>query len=261
MIPLAARKRTNKHNPPKQEPTYPTDLPDTLLEVYRRLYQGYGPQGWWPGDGPADVIIGAILTQAAAWTNVEMAIANLKEAGCWSLEAIDSQSEEALAGIIRPSGYFNAKARKLKAFARHLQVNHAGSLDQMLSQETGILRAELLSIHGIGPETADDIVLYAAGKPSFVIDSYTLRIVRRLGIARDEQTKSYDSCQALFHDNLPADAQLFNEYHALLDRHAKEACAKAPRCHRCCLRDLCATGQQASLADTAAASSGRNAAN
>ena len=221
-------------------------LPAVLLEVYRRLYQSYGPQGWWPGDGPLDVIIGAILTQAAAWTNVEIAIANLKEAGCWSLGAIDSRPEEALAVIIRPSGYFNAKARKLKAFASHIQVNHAGNLDKMLSQETGALRAELLSIHGIGPETADDIVLYAAGKPSFVIDSYTRRIVQRMGIAGDGQANSYESCQALFHDNLPADAPLFNEYHALLDRHAKESCAKIPRCPGCCLRDLCATGQSAS---------------
>jgi len=229
-----------------------TALPAVLLEVYRRLYQKYGPQGWWPGDGPLDVIIGAILTQAAAWTNVEIAIANLKEAGCWSLGAIDSRPEEALAAIIRPSGYFNAKARKLKAFASHVQANHAGNLDKMLSQEAGALRAELLSIHGIGPETADDIVLYAAGKPSFVIDSYTRRIVQRMGIAGDGQANSYESCQALFHDNLPADAPLFNEYHALLDRHAKEACAKTPRCHGCCLLDLCATGRQATAADSRA---------
>ena len=249
MIPLAARRRTKKLKSPVQTPSDAADLPAILLEVHRRLYQSYGPQGWWPGDGPADVIIGAILTQAAAWTNVEMAIANLKEAGCWSLEAIDNQPEEVLAEIIRPSGYFNAKARKLKAFARHLQVKHAGDLDKMLSQETVALRGELLSIHGIGPETADDIVLYAAGKPSFVIDSYTRRIVQRLGIAGEEPSKSYDSCQALFHDNLPADAPLFNEYHALLDRHAKEACAKTPRCHGCCLLDLCDTGKQALAAD------------
>ncbi len=249
MIPLAARRRTKKLKSPVQTPSDPADLPAILLEVHRRLYQSYGPQGWWPGDGPADVIIGAILTQAAAWTNVEMAIANLKEAGCWSLEAIDGQSEEVLAEIIRPSGYFNAKARKLKAFARHLQLNHAGDLNKMLSQETGPLRDELLSIHGIGPETADDIVLYAAGLPSFVIDSYTVRIIQRLGIAREKQTKSYDGCQAFFHDNLPADARLFNEYHALLDRHAKEACAKTPRCHGCCLLDLCDTGKQALAAD------------
>lgn len=242
---MEARIRAKKLQPATHTPPGTADLPAILLEVHRRLYRSYGPQGWWPGGGPLDVIIGAILTQAAAWTNVEMAITNMKSAGCWSLEAIDSQPEEALAAIIRPSGYFNAKARKLKAFASHLQVNHAGDLGKMLSQETGALRAELLSIHGIGPETADDIVLYAAGKPSFVIDSYTRRIVQRLGIAGEGQTNSYERCQALFHENLPADAPLFNEYHALLDRHAKEACVKTPRCLSCCLLDLCDTGRQA----------------
>jgi len=239
VIPLAARTRAKKLQSASR------DLPAILLEVHRRLLQSYGPQGWWPGDGPFDVIIGAILTQAAAWTNVEMAIANLKEAGCWSMEAIDSQTEEALGDIIRPSGYFNAKARKLKAFATHLRVNHAGDLHRMLSQETGPLRDELLSIHGIGPETADDIVLYAAGKPSFVIDTYTHRIVQRLGIAGDIPSNNYHRLQSVFHDNLPADASLFNEYHALLDRHAKEACAKTPRCEGCCLLDICETGKQA----------------
>ena len=193
-----------------------------------------------------DVIIGAILTQAAAWTNVEMAIANLKAAGCWSMEAIENMQEESLGVTIRPSGYFNAKARKLKAFASHLRLKHAGDLDRMLSQDIGVLRDELLSIHGIGPETADDIVLYAAGKPSFVIDTYTVRIVQRLGIAHEGKTKTYASFQALFQDNLPADAPMFSEYHALLDRHAKEACAKKPRCEGCCLLDMCDTGKQAS---------------
>jgi endonuclease-3 related protein len=214
-----------------------------LLEIYRRLYQRYGPQGWWPGDGPLDVVIGAILTQAAAWTNVELAIGNLKAAGCWSLEAIHHQPEGNLAAIIRPSGYFNAKARKLKAFARHVFRNHGGDLDVFLSQGMEKLRAELLSIHGVGPETADDILLYAAGKPSFVIDSYTRRIVQRVGIATKGRGHDYGACQTLFHDNLPGDAALFNEYHALLDRHAKEACGKVPRCAGCCLLDLCATGQ------------------
>ena len=219
------------------------DLAGLLLDVYRRLYQRYGPQGWWPGDGPVDVIIGAILTQAAAWTNVELAIANLKAVNCWSFEAIHQLPEDDLAAIIRPSGYFNAKARKLKAFARHIEVNYGGKLDDFLSRELAELRAELLSIHGIGPETADDIILYAASKPSFVIDTYTRRIVQRLGIVSEEQTRTYPSYQALFHDNLPGDVALFNEYHALLDRHAKEACAKVPRCSGCCLQALCATGQ------------------
>ncbi len=221
-----------------------------LLEIYRRLYRRYGPQGWWPGDGPLDVVIGAILTQAAAWSNVEAAIRELKRAGCWSLEEIRQRPEAELAEIIRPSGYFNAKARKLKAFASHIAQHYHGNLAAFLSRETDELREELLSIHGIGPETADDILLYAAAKPSFVIDAYTRRILQRLGIAPagtgrgDSPSRPrYAGYQALFHDNLPPDAPLFNEYHALLDRHAKETCAKVPRCPGCCLQDLCATGR------------------
>ena len=214
-----------------------------LKEIYRRLYQRYGPQGWWPGEGALDVVIGAILTQAAAWANVEMAMRNLKGAGCWSLEAIYLLPVEDLAKVIRPSGYFNAKARKLKAFAGHVVNRYGGDLAAFLGQEPEALRLELLSIHGIGPETADDILLYAAGKPSFVVDSYTRRIVERLGVIVQEQGDGYGAYQALFHDNLPHDALLFNEYHALLDRHAKEACAKTPRCEGCCLRDICATGR------------------
>ena len=214
-----------------------------LKEIYRRLYQRYGPQGWWPGEGPLDVVIGSILTQAAAWTNVEMAMRNLKEAGCWSLEAIHRLSDDDLAIVIRSSGYFNAKARKLKAFAAHVVTGYGGDLSAFLGQEKEPLRLELLSIHGIGPETADDILLYAAGRPSFVIDTYTRRIVQRVGVAVHERGDGYMAYQALFHDNLPHDAILFNEYHALLDLHAKEACAKTPHCEGCCLRDICATGR------------------
>ena len=218
-------------------------LPAVLADVYTLLHREYGPQGWWPGDGPLDVVFGAILTQAAAWTNVEMALANLKQAGCWSLEAVHLKPQDELAAIVRPSGYFNAKARKLKAFAAHVIANHSGDLERFLDQDMGPLREELLAIHGIGPETADDIILYAAGKPSFVIDSYTRRIVGRLGIAPRGMPDSYQAHQDLFHENLPPDARMFNEYHALLDRHAKDTCAKAPRCGGCCLVEMCATGR------------------
>ena len=219
------------------------ELAPLLEEIYRRLYRRYGPQGWWPGEGPLDVVIGAILTQAAAWTNVEMAMRNLTEAGCWSLEVIHRLPVEDLAIVIRPSGYFNAKARKLKAFAAHVVNRYGGDLSAFLDQELETLRVELLSIHGIGPETADDILLYAAGKPFFVVDAYTRRIVQRLGVIVQEKRYGYGAYQALFQDNLPDDALLFNEYHALLDRHAKEACTKTPRCEDCCLRDICATGR------------------
>ncbi len=216
---------------------------ELLMRVYHRLYRRYGPQGWWPGDGPLDVVIGAILTQSAAWNNVEKALQNLKDADCWSLESIDRCVQEELASIIRPSGYFNAKARKLKAFAHHVCHHYGGQLESFFNQETVELRAELLSIHGIGPETADDILVYAAGKPSFVIDAYTKRIMERMGLIESAKKTSYEECQSRFQESLPADAQLFNEYHALLDQHAKLACAKVPRCPDCCLQDLCLTGR------------------
>ena len=213
-----------------------------LQKVYRRLYTRYGPQGWWPGNGTFDVIVGAILTQAAAWTNVERGIASLKEADCWSWQAIYDRPVDDLAQIIRSCGYFNAKARKLKAFAQHVVERYDGNLAAMLGQDLPELREELLSIHGIGQETADDILVYAARKPSFVIDSYTRRILQRMDLIPREKAASYQACQALFHENLPGDATLFNEYHALLDRHAKEACVKVPKCQGCCLEDICATG-------------------
>ena len=214
-----------------------------LLEIYQRLYRAYGPQSWWPGDGPLDVVIGAILTQSAAWTNVERAIHSMKQADCWSLSAIHALPVEELAAIIRPSGYFNAKARKLKAFAGHVAQDYDGDLSALLDQDLEPLRRELLSIHGIGPETADDILVYGARKPSFVIDSYTRRIVYRVGLLPEHEKAAYQVYQKLFHDNLVADVTLFNEYHALLDHHAKVACAKVPLCSGCCLKDICATGK------------------
>ena len=221
----------------------PDGLASRLEKIYSLLYTRYGPQRWWPGDGPLDVVIGAILTQSTSWTNVEMALANLKDAGCWSLHAIHLKPQDELASIIRPSGYFNAKARKLKAFAEHVEFKYGGDLDLFLSNAMGPLREELLSIYGVGPETADDIVLYGAEKPTFVIDSYTRRIVGRLGIAPDDMPDTYEAYRHLFLSNLPPYATMFNEYHALLDRHAKETCAKIPRCKGCCLMQICTTGR------------------
>ncbi len=214
----------------------------TLMEMYRRLYARYGPQGWWPGDGPLDVVIGAILTQASSWTNVELAIDSLKRAGHWSLQSIHASPVEELAAVIRSCGYFNAKARKLKAFAAHVVDHYDGSLTALLDQSPGPLRWELLSIHGIGPETADDILTYAAGKPSFVIDQYTKRLLGRIGLAPQGASGGYDAYQDLFHRSLPLDLPLFQEYHALIDHHAKTTCAKTPKCSGCCLADVCAAG-------------------
>jgi endonuclease-3 related protein len=230
-----------------------------LLRIYRRLLRAYGPQHWWPADSPFEVVVGAILTQSAAWVNVEKAIANLRAAHALSPEGIHRLSEEDLAHLIYPSGYYRQKARKLKAFVQHLVNEAHGDVDALWALPQGVLRQRLLSIHGIGPETADSIILYAAGKPIFVIDAYTRRIMARLGLAplasrgrrtsgQAAATASYHELQALFMDNLPQDAQLFNEYHALLVRLAKEVCHKAqPRCASCPLRSLCPTGRSSPL--------------
>ena len=220
----------------------PTPLGEHLLEVCRRLYQRYGPQHWWPGEGPFEMIVGAILTQNTAWGNVERAMNNLKAARAMSTARLRELPMEELAGMIRSSGYFNTKARKLKAFAHHLGDHYNDDLDALLSQEQAALRQELLSIYGIGEETADDILLYAARLPSFVIDSYTRRILLRLGVVPDRDR--YSAFQALFHENLYPDTELFNEYHALLDRHAKETCRRSPLCGNCCLLALCPTGSR-----------------
>ena len=225
--------------------THPPAAPVSglLMEVYRRLYAAYGPQGWWPGNSRFEVIAGAILTQSTAWSNVEKALASMRGAGCWSFEAVAALPEPELASIIRSSGYYNAKARKLQAFANHVLEGYGGELDGMFEQGVQALRTELLSIHGIGEETADDVIVYAAEKPSFVIDSYTRRIVDRMGLAPPGRIPGYGSYQALFHGNLPAETPLFNEFHALLDHHAKVTCVKRePKCVGCCLAEICPTG-------------------
>jgi endonuclease-3 related protein len=197
--------------------------------VYERLLAAYGAQGWWPGETPFEVIVGAILTQSAAWVNVEKAIGNLKAAGALSPEALHALDEGEIARLIRPSGYFNAKARKLKAFVEMVHARFDGDLGSLLALPMGELRALLLSTHGIGPETADSIVLYAAGQPSFVIDAYTRRIFSRIGVCPapsiPQGEREYEGWQAMFMAALPGDARLFNEYHALIVAHGK-VCAE-----------------------------------
>jgi endonuclease-3 related protein len=208
-----------------------------LTEIYRLLLARYGPQHWWPADTPFEVIVGAILTQSAAWGNVEKAISNLKQARVMTPTSLRKLPLSKLAKLIYPSGYYNAKALKLKSFVEHLEETHQDSLEKLFSLDIHRLRSELLNIHGIGPETADSIILYAALKPIFVVDAYTRRIINRLELSppRDD----YASFQQLFMDNLPADEKLFNEYHALFVRHGKEVCKKVPLCERCCLKGLC----------------------
>jgi endonuclease-3 related protein len=211
-----------------------------LPDIYRRLCDAYGPQHWWPGETPFEVIVGAILTQSAAWANVEKAIANLKATGALSPEGLARLSEGELARLVYPAGYYNAKARKLKAFVALLFERFEGDLERLLAAPVEELRPLLLATHGIGPETADSILLYAAGRPVFVIDAYTRRVFSRLGMT--PASDSYDSWQALFMDNLEPDVALFNEYHALIVQHGKEVCRRQPRCGVCVLLEGCPTG-------------------
>jgi len=217
---------------------------EKLLDIYRRLYAAYGRQHWWPADSPFEVVVGAILTQSTAWVNVEKAIQNLRAAGILSPEGLLRVDPAELARLIHPAGYYNAKAHKLKAFLEMLFDRHGGRLDALFALPLPELRQELLATHGIGQETADSIILYAAEKPSFVIDAYTRRVFSRLGLA--PASDSYASWQALFSQALPPDVRLFNEYHALIDRHAKTVCRKAPFCGQCCLGDVCSWSDQGS---------------
>ena len=214
----------------------------SLRDVYLKLYAHFGPQNWWPSDGRFEMIIGAILTQSTAWANVEKAIASLKQANVLCPRGLRSIPQARLAGLVYSSGYFNAKARKIKAFVEHLGSYYSDDLDAMFRKETRELRRELLSIHGIGEETADSILLYAADRPVFVIDAYTRRIVERLGLRPEGD--SYNAYQELFMACLPCKPALFNEYHALLVALGKEVCRKKPICHRCCLNTLCAHGRE-----------------
>jgi len=209
----------------------------TLTDIYRRLLQRFGPQHWWPADEPFEVIVGAILTQSAAWGNVEKAIGNLRGAGALSPQALRKLPRAKLAGLVYPCGYYKAKAFKLKAFALWLGNHYDDDLNRLFALDTGELRRQLLSVHGVGPETADSITLYAAGKPVFVIDAYTRRIMSRLGLAPEKE--SYAAYQALFMENLPSEAKLYNEYHALLVCLGKNVCRRQPLCGECCLNDLC----------------------
>jgi len=201
----------------------------------KKLYKTYGPQHWWPGDTPFEVIVGAILTQNTNWGNVEKAIANLKAEGILSPEGLRNVNHNHLAMLIRPSGYFNIKAGRLKHFIDYLFKRHVGSLEKMFSLDLKELRHELLQVKGIGPETADSILLYAGGYPVFVIDAYTVRIFQRLGILTEDVT--YHEAQEIFMDNLPHDLKMFNEYHALIVRLGKEHCRSKPTCDVCLLKE------------------------
>src|SRR5512135_3159638 len=207
-----------------------------LLLIYNKLYSHFGPQHWWPGETPFEVAVGAILTQNTNWRNVEKAIDNLKREGKLNAHEIRKMAPGRLATLIKPAGYFNVKAKRLRHFVDFLLKEYSGRMAGMKKEKMDIIREKLLGVNGIGPETADSIILYALEKPVFVIDAYTKRVLSRHNIEKHDA--SYHSFQELFHSNLRKDVQLFNEYHALLVRVAKEHCRPKPLCTGCPLERL-----------------------
>ncbi|MDA8389637.1 MAG: endonuclease [Gammaproteobacteria bacterium] len=212
--------------------------PLSLAAAFDRLLAAYGTQSWWPADSAFEVMVGAILTQNTAWVNVEKALVRLREAVAFEAHAIAALAPDVLAAAIRPAGYFNVKARRLQAFCAWLQAQ--GGIEGLAERPTAQLRADMLAVHGVGPETADDMLLYALERPVFVVDAYTRRIFARLGLLSGEE--SYEEIRALFEGDLPARADLFKEYHALIVTHGKGVCRPRPRCEACCLQSDCAHG-------------------
>lgn len=211
-------------------------MKEKLQSIYTRLFDSFGPQHWWPGETPFEIAVGAVLTQNTNWGNVEKAIINLKEANALCPVAMDRMSEPRLAELIRPSGYYNVKAVRLKALISFLMRNYQGNIERMKNGDAQILREKLLGINGIGQETADSILLYAVGKPVFVIDAYTKRMLSRHGILSEDS--AYEDFQRLFHTHMQPDTELYNEYHALIVRTGKIFCRpNNPLCDSCPLSE------------------------
>lgn len=208
---------------------------ERLLTIYQTMLQAYGPQDWWPADTPFEVMVGAILTQNTAWTNVEKAIANLKQADLLYPQTIADADHELIAEAIRPAGYFNIKTQRLQSFCNYLQDQ--GGEVALADRETERLRKDLLAVHGVGPETADDMLLYAFDRPVFVIDAYTRRLLSRIGLIVGDEP--YESLRTGIEQALGADVPMFNQYHALIVQHAKVSCRKKPTCESCCLVSFC----------------------
>jgi len=212
-------------------------MENKFKEIYTLLSQHFGPQGWWPGDSPLEIMVGAILTQNTNWGNVCKAITNLQETGVLSFSALSVLPAEQLAQLIKPSGYFNIKAQRLKNLLQMITEQYQGKLELFLNDDLASAREALLSVKGIGPETADSILLYAANHPIFVVDTYTHRIFSRHLLVPEES--DYHSLQEAFHDKLPAQPALYNEYHALIVALGKDYCRKNnPRCAQCPLQEV-----------------------
>ena len=229
-----------ERTPPSDSPMPPT--PQDLEWLFVKLFGHYGPREWWPTvhGGDFELVIGAILVQNVSWKSTRTALTNLREAGVWSFDAILACEDSDLHRLLRPTVYWRMKTRKLREFACFINTKHDGNLESLFSLEVGEMRQQLLGVWGIGPETADDIVLYGAGRPSFVIDAYTKRLLTRLGF--EVKPNTYAAYQELFHKSLPNDADLFNEYHALIDYHSANICKARPLCAECTLADDCPTG-------------------
>ena len=211
-----------------------------LKELYDRLLGAFGPQHWWPGDSPFEIMVGAILVQNTSWKNVERAIANLRDAGLLEPCQLFELPVQELQELIRPAGYFRIKAKRLRNLLRLLVEQYAGSTEAMFASDPERLREQLLAVNGIGPETADSILLYAAGVPTFVVDTYTHRVLARHGWIGYEA--DYDQIKEYFQDGLPDDVSMFNEYHALLVRVGHDYCRKTPKCDTCPLREMLPPG-------------------
>ena len=211
-------------------------LNEKLTTIYDLLFNHFGPQHWWPGDTPFEIAVGAILTQNTNWDNVEKAITNLKKVKKLNSKSLRNISPTKLASLIRPAGYFNIKADRVKHFVDFLADHYNGSMKKMRAEEPLLLREKLLGVKGIGPETADSILLYALEKPVFVIDAYTKRILSRHKLVSEKAV--YHDLQDIFYENLPQDVKLFNEYHALIVMLGKEFCRPKPGCEGCPLQGL-----------------------
>lgn len=210
---------------------------DFFKKVYGQLHEAFGPRNWWPGETSFEVIVGAILTQNTAWANVEKAISNLKKEKLLTPRRLNEIDISRLAQLIKPAGYFNVKARRLKSFLDFLFKEYHGNLRLMRKESAKALRNKLLNVNGIGPETCDSILLYALEKQIFVIDAYTRRIFSRCGLVKDDIP--YEKLQSIFMENLPRDTKLYNEYHALIVQLGKDICKKRPNCNLCVIDKLC----------------------
>ncbi len=217
-----------------------TSVPEPTSEsrfhrLFQHLLRAYGPQHWWPGDTQFEIMVGAVLTQNTAWTNVEKAIDRLKAADALEARTIAGQSPEQLAELIRPAGYFNVKAQRLRNLCRFLL--ESGGIAALEGRSNETLRRQLLAVHGVGPETADDILVYAFERPVFVVDAYTRRLGERLQLLHGGE--GYEEIRNAFETAFGPDTRTFNELHALIVHHAKYFCRKRPLCSECCLADDC----------------------